>query len=352
MISTQFKADPFRRRVKDMEKAIFFASSARAIDNAYSPELKKRMSEYFGEIPCVTKFGTEDLRAIRGELADVGYIFSTWGMPALSPEIIAEFLPSLKAVFYAAGSVQGFARSFLSCGVRVFSAWAANAVPVAEFTVAQILLANKGYFQLLNCGSRESWDNRSIPVHFPGNYGAKVGIIGVGMIGRKVIELLRPFKLNIYVYDKFLSDEAATSLGVTKTTLEYIFSECDVISNHLANKPELRGILGGELFAMMKPSAVFINTGRGAQVDEAGLARAMREVPTRVALLDVTEPEPPVPGSELYRLPNIFLSPHIAGSLGDEVQRMGEYMFAEFEALVKGDPVKYEVTLEMLETMA
>ena len=335
-----------------MEKAIFMSSSAGAIDNAYSPELRKRMEACFGEIPYITKFGTDDLEAQRELLADAKYIFSTWGMPALSSEAIAEYLPSLSAVFYAAGSVLGFARNFLLRGVRVFSAWGANAVPVAEFTVAQILLANKGYFQRLKYGSRENWDNRVCPVRFEGNYDAKVGIIGAGMIGRLVIELLRRHRLQVYVYDKFLSEEAAAELGVTKTTLEYIFSECDVISTHLANKEETRGILTGELLAKMKPNATFINTGRGAQVDEEGLACAMREVPTRVALLDVTDPEPPLPGSELYRLPNIFLSPHIAGSIGSEVRRMGEYMFAEYEALVRGEATRYEVTLDMLETMA
>lgn len=77
----------------------------------------------------------------------MAYLFSTWGMPALGKEQIRAYFPSLKAVFYAAGSVQGFAREYLEAGVQVFSAWAANAVPVAEFTVAQILLAGKGYFQ-------------------------------------------------------------------------------------------------------------------------------------------------------------------------------------------------------------
>jgi phosphoglycerate dehydrogenase-like enzyme len=335
-----------------MEKAIFMSSSAGAIDNAYSPELKARMAAYFGDIPYVTQFTEDKMKACREMLADVRYIFSTWGMPALPADVIAEYLPSLAAVFYAAGSVQGFARNFLSRGVRIFSAWGANGIPVAEVTVAQIILANKGYFQRLKCGSRESWDNRSCPIPFEGNYNTKVGIIGVGMIGREVIRLLKAYKLKVYVYDKFLSDEGAAELGVTKTTLEYIFSECSVISNHLANNAQTRGMLTGELFSMMKPGATFINTGRGAQVDEAGLARAMREVPTRIALLDVTEPEPPVPGSELYRLPNVLLSPHLAGSIGNEVQRMGEFMFAEFEALISGRPVKYEVTLDMLSTMA
>ena len=77
--------------------------------------------------------------------ADADCLFSTWGMPALAEEEIARFFPKLKAVFYAAGTVQGFARPFLNRGIRIFSAWGASAVPVAEFTVSQILLANKGF---------------------------------------------------------------------------------------------------------------------------------------------------------------------------------------------------------------
>lgn len=78
--------------------------------------------------------------------SDVDIIFSTWGMPEFTEDEIKLCFPSLKCVFYGAGTVQSFARPFLNCGVKVFSAWAANAVPVAEFTVAQIILANKGYF--------------------------------------------------------------------------------------------------------------------------------------------------------------------------------------------------------------
>ena len=77
--------------------------------------------------------------------ADAEFIFSTWGMPQFTEEEIAQYFPKLKAIFYSAGTVQAFARPFLKRGVKIFSAWGANAVPVAEYTVAQILLANKGF---------------------------------------------------------------------------------------------------------------------------------------------------------------------------------------------------------------
>lgn len=105
---------------------------------------------------------------------DTRYLFSTWGMPTFTVEEIRRCLPSLQAVFYAAGSVRGFADSFLDAGVAVFSARAANAVPVAEYTVAQILLANKGFFA--SCrgmhGGAAWQEMRDRSQKSPGNYGA------------------------------------------------------------------------------------------------------------------------------------------------------------------------------------
>ena len=277
-------------------------------------------------------------------------IFSTWGMPVFTEEEIQASLPSLKAVFYGAGTVQQFARPFLNCGVRVFSAWAANAVPVAEYTVAQILLANKGFFATM--GYRDRAAAKKEIAHFPGNYGVKVGIIGAGMIGRLVIGKLKEYCLEVLVFDPFLPEDKAKALGVTKVSLETLFAQCQVVSNHLANNEQTKGMLKGVHFASMLPYATFLNTGRGAQVVEQELVQVLRERPDLTAILDVTFPEPPVEGSPLYTLPNCLLSPHIAGSLGNEVRRMGAYMMAEYENFSQNKPCQYEVTPEMLKTMA
>lgn len=295
----------------------------------------------------------EDILSGSFDTTQTEYIFSTWGMPEFSEKEIRSFFPSLKAIFYAAGSVQKFAHPFLRCGARIFSAWAANAIPVAEYTTAQIMLANKGYYltsRLASCGRYD--DARKILNNYPGNYGAKVGIIGAGMIGKLVIEKLRGYNIEILVFDPFLSDNKANELGVEKTTLEQIFSECDVISNHLANNPQTVGMLGGELFSQMKPYATFINTGRGAQVSEGDLIKALRSRHDLTAILDVTYPEPPLSDSELYNLENCILTPHIAGSSGTEVHRMAEYMRSEFENFIHKKDCRSEVTAEMLETMA
>lgn len=291
----------------------------------------------------------ETFEELAPRLQDLEVIFSTWGMPQLTEQQL-ERLPQLRAVFYAAGTVQGFARPFLQRDITVCSAWAANAVPVAEFTLAQILLANKGYFR----NTRDYLGPQQYRSAFRGrgNFGATVALLGAGQIGRKVIELLRPFHLNVIVFDPFLSEADATSLGVTKVSLEEAFRQGYVVSNHLANLPATVKMLQGKHFALMPANATFINTGRGQTVDEDEMVEALQARPDITALLDVTDPEPSVAGSLLYELPNVSLTTHIAGSTGDEVVRMADTMIEEFKAWRDGRELRYSVSLEQLETMA
>ena len=285
--------------------------------------------------------------------SDIAFIFSTWGMPEFTEDEIKLCFPSLKCVFYGAGSVQKFARPFLACGVKVFSAWAANAVPVAEFTVAQIILSNKGYF--LSQRLYHTQGNKAAKDAFKkcnGNYGETVGIIGAGMIGKLVIKMLKQYNLKVIVFDPFLSDEKADELGVEKCELVELFERAFVVSNHLANNEQTKGMIHYDHFRRMRENAVFINTGRGAQVVEDDLVRVLQERPDLTALLDVTYPEPPVDNHPFYTLPNCLLTPHVAGSAGDEVSRMGEYMLEEYEKYLMGEACKYEVTHKMLKTMA
>ena len=302
-----------------------------------------------------TLYTKDDVLKDPQAFSKVENIFTTWGMPAFTEEEIRNAFPSLKAVYYAAGSVRYFAAPFLSCGVRVHSAWAANAVPVAEYTTAQILLANKGFFKSCRLCSKERAlrdEAKRYAEEKNGNFDASVGIIGAGMIGKMVIRALKSYDLKVLAYDKFLSKEELAALGAEKVTLDALFSRCDTISNHIANLPETVGMLRYEHFSRMKKNATFINTGRGAQVVEEDLLRALLEEPDRTAILDVTDPEPPFENSKLYNLPNVFLTPHIAGSSGNEVRRMGEYMLEEYRRGARNERFLYEVTPKMLETMA
>jgi phosphoglycerate dehydrogenase-like enzyme len=273
-------------------------------------------------------------------------LFSTWGMPCLTDEQL-EQLPDLRAVFYAAGSVQSFARPLLAHGITVASAWRANAVPVAEFALAQILLSCKGYFQ-----NQRASRGGGGAFHGPGNYGETIALLGAGAIGGVLVGLLRPFHLKPIVYDPFLSEDAALELGVERVTLEDAFGRGFVVSNHLADKPETAGIINGALLSRLRPYATFLNTGRGRTVRHDDLAEVFRARPDLMALLDVTDPEPLPARSPLWMLPNVQITSHIAGSIHDEVSRMADYMIADFDRYASGQPLHHAVTAAQLNSMA
>jgi phosphoglycerate dehydrogenase-like enzyme len=284
-------------------------------------------------------------------LRDAEVLFSTWGMDEGLARLVAD-LPGLKAFFYAAGSVRHFARPLLEREIIVVSAWAANAVPVAQFTLAQTLLSLKGWFRNVRESREPGNRGRLVETAAPGVFSETVSLLGFGMVGRKVAGLLRPFGLDVAVWDPFLSAETALESGVRMVSLEEAFSSGMVVSNHLPDLPATRGLLGGGLFASLRDGATFINTGRGATVDEPGLAAVLKNRPDLTALLDVTHPQPATPDSPWYSLENVHLSSHIAGSNGNEVVRMADYCLEEFQAWKDGRPLKYRVTLDMLEKMA
>lgn len=331
-------------------KAIILTADRNSARRVFTEEIRQRLDTDYDLFPTIVCKANLNRYAEQTQAAD--YIFSTWGIERFSEEEIKRYFPNAKAVFYAAGSVQHFASEFLACGVRVFSAWKANAIPVAEYTYAQILLATKGFFQAERKAKRNYYAASRYSDCCGGNYCAKIGIFGVGSIGKAVAQKLKANDLQVLYYDPYLPQEEARRLGITESAPERIFQECDVITNHLANKKELEHIFSDELFSLMKPYAVFINTGRGKQVDERALARAMRKVKTRTALLDVTAPEPVVPFGKLARCRNIIVTPHIAGSNGREVVRMAQYMLEEAARLSAGERTLFEVNADMLATMA
>jgi phosphoglycerate dehydrogenase-like enzyme len=332
-----------------MKKGAFFCNNQGNLDSVYGKGRKERVGDISDLYPETITSGNFSAHAEKLEGLEV--VFSTWGMLQLGKAEL-EQLPALEAVFYGAGSVKGFAEPLLERGITLMSAWGANAVPVAEFTLAQTLLACKGYFR----NTRECGDPQirrsGRPFRGKGIFTETVGLIGIGMIGSLVCELLKPFELEVIVHDPYLSDEKAGELGVGKVGLEDLFSRSYVISNHLPNIPATRGMLDGKLFASMREDAIFINTGRGAQIVEEGLIEVLEKRPDLTALLDVTFPEPPEEDSAFYTLPNVQLSSHIAGSMNDEVVRMADYAIEEFLRWEKGEPLKYQVTLGMLKTMA
>lgn len=310
-------------------KAVFVCAKKETVDYVYSEAQRKQIAEVTDLMPEIVNAGNFD----RVDLKDVEVIFSTWGMMNFTGEQL-DRMPNLKAVFYGAGATDYFARPLLARGIKVISAWKANAIPVAEFVLAQIILSMKNYFS-------NNWNNKFAG---PGCYGETVALIGAGAISSKLQEMLKVLNMNLNVLVIPSRPERRT------VSLEEAFRTAYVVSNHLPNREDNQKVLTREMFASMRQGATFINTGRGAQVDEAGLIEVLKARPDLTALLDVTFPEPPEAGSELYTLPNVRLTTHIAGSLNDEVHRMADYVIGDYLHFASGEPLEHEVTEEMLMT--
>lgn len=331
-------------------KIALLGSNKGKFNLVFSQDVMERLKQY-GEVSSEL-ISKENINKHKCFLSDCEAAFSTWGMPCLSEDEIKEYMPKLKYLFYAAGSVQSFARPFLDCGVRVFSAFAANAVPVAEYTVSQILLASKGFYQ---GAKRYRLAFPSACAHTQkskGNFGIKVGLAGLGCIGSMVAERLKEYDVEVYAFDPFCSEEKARELGVKLTDLETLFSKCHVISNHLANKKELKNVFKNKHFKLMQKHSTFINTGRGDQVSEWALAKNLLLHPSKTAVLDVLKKEHLPYINPLFWCPNAIITPHIAGSMGNETHRMAYYMIEQLDNCVSGNETQYEVTKEMLSTMA
>jgi phosphoglycerate dehydrogenase-like enzyme len=325
----------------------FFGDSVSSLEKVYSADQRKRLAEVFDVVPEFVN--SSNLDKMLPALADLDVIFSTWGMLKMDESALSK-MPRLKVVFYAAGSVQGFARPFLEKGIRVTTARRANGQPVAEFALAQIILSLKGYF--VNTREyREKRGKQGCAVG-PGAYGETIALLGCGTIARQLLALLRPLDIKVLVFDPFLDEREARQLGVARASLEDCFERACVVSNHIPNLESTRNALKGNHFASMRKGAVFINTGRGATVENEGFVKVFKERPDLTALLDVTWPEPLPPDSPLFDMPNVHVSTHIAGSANTEVARMGDETIADFYEWLQNGALRDEVTLKMLDTMA
>lgn len=331
------------------ETTAAFVARPETIDYVYGDRRRREIADRTTLLPQV--ISPQEALETPERLKDIDVIFSTWSMPALDATHL-EHMPKLSAVFYAAGSVQSFARPLLRRDIAVISAWRANAIIVAEFTLAQILLSLKGYFRNLReyDGSRGTY---SSAYRGPGAYGETVSLLGAGAVGTHVIELLKPFHVNVVVFDPFLEEARARDLGVEKVpSAADAFRRGFVVSNHLANNPATVKLIDQAVLDHLRPNAVFINTGRGATVDETALCQILKARADLTALLDVTDPEPPGPGAELVELPNVHLTTHIAGGINDEVKRMADLCIDEFDRYSRDEPLEHAVTLEALDRLA
>lgn len=283
-------------------------------------------------------------------LHEAEIIFSGWGSPTFDHQLL-DYAPNLKVIFYGAGSIKKVVTpEFWRRGILITSSAAGNAVPVAEYTLGHILLGLKGVWAYAQAVKASKTLVRL--ADFPGGYRSTVGLISLGLIGRRVRELLTPFDLNILAYDPFVTSAEAEALGIELCSLDAVFRRAHVVSLHTPWLKETEGLITGDHFRLMLPNSTFINTARGAVVRESEMIEVLAERPDITAVLDVTYPEPPESDSPLYTLPNVVLTPHIAGAVGAECQRMGELVLEDLHRYLEGQPLVHQIRPEQAAIMA
>ncbi|MCS5716448.1 hydroxyacid dehydrogenase [Herbiconiux sp. CPCC 205716] len=283
----------------------------------------------------------DELRAA-GPIDDIEVLLTGWGTPSFTEDDLAA-LPSLKAIIHAGGVASVLLPPRTTRQLALSVAADINGIPVAEYTLAMILLANKKVFESERLyRRRRDFIDREETYPHAGNFGQTVGIIGASRIGRRLISLLQPFDVAVLVADPYLAQEDAAALGVTATSLEQLLAESDVVSLHAPVTPSTVGMIGVPQLAAMKDGATLINTARGVLMDMPALEAALQT--GRIdAILDVTDPDEPLPaGSILWDLPNVILTPHIAGSMGTELQRIGKHVASELARFAEGVPFRAE----------
>lgn len=317
--------------------AVLAMGSAELAQRLFPPTLRARLEELVDLSPTVlTDLDSYDLEPLlRAQL-----LIGGWESPRIHPALA----PELRAVVHLGGSATAClddAEQWAERNLQLANCRIVNARPVAEYTLAMILLAGKDAF---GAAERYGLNGRiphpaSVPSSV-GNFRRTVGLVGLAQVARLLIELLRPFDIDVLVYDPWLNDAEASALGVQRVELDELMSRSDIVSLHQALTPQTTGQIDANLLASMRDGATLLNTARGGVIDQEALTR---EVSTgRLnAILDVTTTEPLPLDDPLRQVPGVLLTPHIAGSMGTELERLGESALEEVRRFVAGEPFLY-----------
>lgn len=333
-----------------MKKQGIYLLEPGSYDRIYGPEERERIGARLDmAVPPQTAASVGEHPEV---LRDVQVVMSGWGCPTMDAAFLAA-APRLEAVFYGAGSIRGVVSdAFWDRGIVITSSYAANAVPVAEYVLSHILFALKGGWPTVrHLRETHRWEH-PLCEQISGAYRATVGLVSLGMVARHLCRLLRMFDLRVLAYDPFVSPGDAAELGVTPVDLNTVFAQSDLVSLHTPHLPETVGMITGRHLRLLRPGAAFINTARGAIVREPEMIEVLRARPDLIAVLDVTFPEPPVTDSPLWTLPNVVLTPHIAGSMSRECRRMGSFAADQLECYLDGKPLKWRISRELAARLA
>ena len=303
-----------------------------------------------------TVWNTSENRMTADEVAsrihDCENYVTLWGSPRLDSEILKN-APNLKLLTHLGGTVVPFvSEQMWERGIKVISANDYFAESVAEGTLAYILCALRDIPKYSGeLKNQKKW--KTSLAYTSGLMGKTIGLVSYGAIAKKLVRILSQFKVNIMVYDvKPLPKQDVLQYGLIEASLETIFSECDIISLHTPLFEATHHLIGRELLSKIKDGALFVNTSRGAVVDQRELEKELA-TGRFSAVLDVYEKEPPEEDCPLFGLPNVMMLPHMAGPTVDMHSLLTRELLLEAAGYIDhGRPLVHEITRDMAKTMS
>lgn len=288
-------------------------------------------------------------------IADIDGCITSWGSPKFTESVLNN-AKKLKIIGHAAGSVKPYVTDeVFKRGIVVVNAASTIAKSVAEFALAMILNCLRGIPKYIEAMNSKNWSFKDEKDFLTYDLRSKtIGILGFGVVARELIKLIKPFEVNILVYDPYVDDEQIASYGARKVELKELLSSSDIVTLHLAYTQETYHMIGEKELKLMKPAAYLINTSRGAIIDEKALTKALKEKWIAGAALDVFEQEPLQSNSELYNfnLKNAFLTPHIAGPSDERRRLLFGTVVEDFRRFFSGEKLLNEVRYEKLKFSA
>lgn len=317
----------------------------RVFGEKYYERLRK-----MGEVKVYDKVDFSDkayyLEFVKGSTV----IVTSWDSPRIDEKIL-DLCPDLKAVIHAAGSIKPvISDAFIERKIRITNSAVAIGEGVAETALGFAISACKGFYTLNEDTKNGLWQE-NIKTKVKDFYDIKVGVISGGAVGRHMVKLLENFHVDILMYDPVLSAEAIQAIGAEKVSLETLMSECDVVSVHAPSIPATDNMLNASNLCLLQDGAVLINTSRGSVINEQDLIAEL-EKGRFFACIDVTQTEPPAKDNKLRSLPNVVLTPHIAGTATNGLRRVALHVCEEIERLLGGEKMRTEVNLADLAKMA
>jgi len=283
---------------------------------------------------------------LAGEMAAVDALVVCHGAPRIGAAVLAA-APRLRFI----GELEG---DRFATRIDLDAAWArdirtvdttnGSSYPVAEWALALTLIAMRNAGALFRRILAGNTQNRSTLEPMAGMLtGKRVGLIGGGHLGRRLMKLLRPFEVELWVCDPYLPQELAEALGFLQTSLDNVLSQCDAIVCVAPLTPQTKGLIGRRELELIPSGAALVNVSRGPIFDSAALIERLKRGDI-AAGLDVFDPEPIPADSEIIGLPNVFLTPHFSGRTGDTYPHFFRLMVDELERFFAGHETYFDLT--------